>query len=81
MTHPNETHQAAAERLLVHAGSIEVLLAAQAHATLALVEAQREATAWAKEQVISMRQQQEQFLADLKEHFDEDSKEDAWPSR
>lgn len=40
--------------------------AAQVHATLALAEAQREATAWGKQQVIQLREEQAQFTEDIK---------------
>lgn len=46
-------------------------LQAQVYATLALVDAQREATEWGKEQITIMRDQQAQFLADLKAQLDD----------
>lgn len=42
-----------------------------AEGILALVEAQTEATAWAKEQIVIMRRQQEEFLADLRRELAE----------
>lgn len=47
-------------------------LQAQVWATLALVDAQREATEWGKEQIVIMRDQQTQFLADLKSQLAND---------
>jgi len=44
---------------------------AQVHATLALVDAQREATEWGKEQVLLMVKQQQDFIAEIKAQLDE----------
>lgn len=39
---------------------------AQVYATLALVDAQREATAWGKEQMVQMRTEQTDFMNEVK---------------
>lgn len=49
-----------------HLGKAQVL------ATLALVDAQREATAWGKEQVISARKEQTEFIAEIRHALDEE---------
>lgn len=57
----------------IERGTTGAIAEAQVHATLAVVEAlneliavQREATAWAKEQIVVMRQAQEDFLAEIR---------------